>query len=135
MTRMRSLLLASVLVLLASGAARAENDPFSDGAISIRHEGAKRFLVYTARNTTGKDVKSCEVAYVLRSDSGHVVESDVLTCADPSGGPLFANGYAGVMCSIPIREETVASGSFGFQTVTFTDGTVWKAPIAPAPHP
>jgi hypothetical protein len=125
--------LALVFALVAS--APAADDPFTRGAVTIRHDGDRRELVYAAKNDTGKDVTRCVVAYAMRDRSGNTVESDQLVLVDDSTGVVIPAGYAGIMCAIPIHDEQVVAASFGFQRVVFADGSEWVAPTTPAPAP
>jgi hypothetical protein len=117
-----------LLLALVLATAVAADDPFAEGKVEIRHDGDRRILVFEARNVSGKDVQTMVIAYVLRDQTGNVVESDVLHCARKDGGPAVAKDFAGTVWEMPIIEDNVVTVSFGCQEAVFADGTRWLAP-------
>jgi hypothetical protein len=132
---MRRLVLVIVLVIAARAPVAAAEEPFSDGRVEIVHQGERRSLAYLGRNLTGKDVTRCVVAYVLKDQHGNALESDRLVLANPATGIVVPAGFSGVICAIPIKDEQIVSASFGFQSISFADGTSWTAPTAAPREP
>jgi hypothetical protein len=111
----------------------AEDDPFADGKVEIRHDGDKRVLVFEGRNVSGKDIKTMVIAYALRDGAGKVVQSEMLLCQRKTGEPVVPKDFAGPVWVMPIAEDAVVTASFGCQEVDFADGTRWLAPTRRRP--